>query len=241
MDIQLCVNILALLAAINLDMSEESMSLILYDLCGGDHARRFSPYCWRIKRAMQYKGLAFETIAVPFTGIAQIEGNTAKTVPMLRHGDTIVTDSFAMAEYLDEMFPETPPLFKASDARALCKFVEAWTYSALHPGIVRMVVKDIHDILDEENQAYFRRTREQALKTTLEEIHAERDQHKAEFHKNLLALDLMLRGQPFIGGQTPNYADFIVYGSLKWPAECSDYDLLPNKDRIRQWYASLDG
>lgn len=216
------------------------MTLILYDLCGGDHARRFSPYCWRIKRALQHKGLAYETVAVPFKGISEIEGNAAKTVPMLRHGETIVTDSFAIAEYLDDMFPDTPLLFNGNDAQALCRFIEAWTYSALHPGIVRMVVKDIHDILDEENQNYFRQTRERALKTTLEAVHAERGQHRAAFHKNLLTLDLMLRQQPFIGGQTPNYADFIVYGSLKWPAECSEYDLLPDKDRIRRWYSSLD-
>lgn len=216
------------------------MSLILYDLCGGDHARRFSPYCWRIKRALQHKGLTYETVAVPFKGIASIKGNISETVPLLRHGEVTVCDSFAIAEYLDAEFPNTPPLFDGDHARALCRFVEAWTYSALHPGIVRMVVKDIHDILDAENQIYFRQTREQALKTTLEAAHADRDQHKDAFHKNLLALDLMLRQQPFIGGETPNYADFIVYGTLKWPAECSDYDVLPDKDRIRKWYQSLE-
>lgn len=216
------------------------MSLVLYDLCGADEARRFSPYCWRIKRAMLHKGLSYETIAVPFKGISMIEGNTANTVPMLRHGETIVTDSFAIAEYLDETFPETPLLFDGEDSRALCRFIEAWVYSALHPGIVRMVVNDIHDILDDENQRYFRETRERSLKTTLEVAHAERDEHKAGFQKNLLALDLMLRQQPFIGGQTPNFADFIVYGTLKWPAECSDYNILPEKVRIKDWYESLD-
>ncbi|MEP0519187.1 MAG: glutathione S-transferase N-terminal domain-containing protein [Hyphomicrobiales bacterium] len=217
------------------------MSLILYDLCGADHARRFSPYCWRIKRALQYKGLVYETVPVPFKDISRIEGNTNKTLPLLRIGEMVVSDSFTIAEYLDDQFPDTPLLFKGDDARALSRFVEAWTYSALHPGIVRMVVKDIHDILDEENQVYFRQTRELALKTTLEMAHAEREQHKQVFHKNLLTLDLMLRKQPYIGGQRPSFADFIVYGSLKWPAECSDYDVLPDKDRIQRWYQNLDG
>ena len=217
------------------------MTLVLYDLCAEDESRRFSPYCWRIKRALQHKGLAYETVPVPFNKIACIEGNTSKTVPVLKHGDTIISDSFQIAEYIDDLAPDAPKLFGSEDTKALCRFVEAWTYSALHPGIVRMVVKDIHDILDDENKEYFRSTRESAMKSTLEAMHAERDDYRVAFQKNLLALDLMLRGQPFIGGKEPNYADFIVYGSLKWPAECSDYDVLPNKQRIREWYERLDG
>lgn len=216
------------------------MTIKLYDLCGKDKDRRFSPYCWRIRKALQHKGLDFETIAVPFTGISEIDGNGAKTVPMLVDGDIQITDSFAIAEYLDETYTDGPALFGCDSAIGISRFVEAWTYSALHPGIVRMVAKDIHDILDESDQIYFRTTREKALKTTLEEMHATRDQHRALFHSNLLALDLMLRKQQFIGGRAPNFADFIVYGSLKWPAECSDYDFLPQKQRILDWYARLD-
>ncbi|MGJ8532607.1 MAG: glutathione S-transferase family protein [Alphaproteobacteria bacterium] len=216
------------------------MSIKLYDLCGKDKDRRFSPYCWRIKKALEHKGLSYETIAVPFTGIAQIKGNGQKTVPMLCDGDTTVTDSFRIAEYLDETYPNRPALFGCESAVALSRFVEAWTYSALHPGIIRMVAKDIHDILDDKDKAYFRASRENSLKTTLEDMHADRDAHRADFQGKLLALDMMLRQQNFIGGDVPNYADFIVYGSLKWPAECSDYELLPQKPRILDWYARLD-
>lgn len=216
------------------------MTITLYDLCGKDMDRRFSPYCWRVKKALQHKELAYETIATPFTGIAQIEGNSTKTVPMLCDGAHTVTDSFAIAEYLDETYPKKPALFGCENAVALSRFIEAWTYSALHPGIIRMVAKDIHDILDDKDKAYFRATREKSLKTTLEDMHKVRDQHRAEFHGNLLALDMMLRRQSYIGGDAPNYADFIVYGSLKWPAECSDYELLPQKQRILDWYARLD-
>lgn len=219
---------------------DNPVSIRLYDLCGKDKDRRFSPYCWRIKKALQHKDLKFETIAVPFTGIAGIDGDGAKTVPVLLDGDTRITDSFAIALYLDKTYTDRPALFGCASAMGTSRFVEAWTYSALHPAIVRMVAKDIHDILDEKDRTYFRATREKALKSTLEDMHARRDQHRAQFHTSLLALDLMLRQQDFIGGETPNYADYIVYGSLKWPAECSDYDLLPPKQRILDWYARLD-
>lgn len=216
------------------------MTITLYELCGKDTERRFSPYCWRIRKALQHKGLAYETVAVPFTGVAKIEGNQAGTVPVLQDGDTRITDSFAIAEYLDQTYPDKPKLFGCESTIALSRFVEAWTYSALHPSIMRMVVKDIHDILDEQDQVYFRKTRENALKSSLEVLQATRDQHRTEFHNNLLVLDLMLRQQPYIGGALPIYADFIVYGSLKWPTECSDYPVLPEKPRILDWYARLD-
>lgn len=223
-----------------IETGRQSVTITLYELCGKDTERRFSPYCWRVRKALQHKGLAYETVAVPFTGIANIDGNQLKTVPVLWDGDTRIADSFAIAEYLDQTYPDKPALFGCESAIALSRFVQAWTYSALHPGIVRMVVKDIHDILDDQDQLYFRATREKALKSTLEDMHATRDQHRADFQNNLLALDLMLRQQPYIGGKTPNYADFIVYGSLKWPAECSDYPILPEKPRILDWYARLD-
>ena len=45
--------------------------LTLYDLCGADDLR-FSPYCFRAKLALAVKGVAYETIPVPFTGISGI-------------------------------------------------------------------------------------------------------------------------------------------------------------------------
>lgn len=216
------------------------MTIKLYDLCGRDRDRRFSPYCWRVKKALQHKGLAYETIAVAFSEIAQLEGNSQNTVPMVCDGDITITDSFLIAEYLDDRYPDRPSLFGCKGAIAVCRFIEAWTASALHPGIIRMVAKDIHDILDEKDKTYFRTTREERLKATLEEMHAMRDESRIGFHSNLLVLDQMLRQQAFIGGNAPNYADYIVYGSLKWPAQCSDYNFMPQKPRILDWYAGLD-
>ena len=43
------------------------MAITLYDLCGADPARRFSPYCWRTRLALAQKGLATETIPWRFT------------------------------------------------------------------------------------------------------------------------------------------------------------------------------
>ena len=43
------------------------MAITLYDLCGAESDRRFSPFCWRIKMALAHKGLVVETVPWRFT------------------------------------------------------------------------------------------------------------------------------------------------------------------------------
>ena len=87
------------------------MTRLLYALCGEDPARQFSPHVWKVVMALAHKGLAWETAPVPFTGIPAIEGGATKTVPLLRDGDNLVSDSFAIALYLEEAYPDAPSLF----------------------------------------------------------------------------------------------------------------------------------
>jgi hypothetical protein len=42
---------------------ETNMAIKLYDLAGAETDRRFSPYCWRARMALAYKGLEVETIS----------------------------------------------------------------------------------------------------------------------------------------------------------------------------------
>ena len=78
------------------------MTLKLYTLCGADTARHFSPHVWKTVMSLHHKGLDFEECPTPFTAIPEIEGGATKTVPLLVDGDTMIVDSFAIAEYLEE-------------------------------------------------------------------------------------------------------------------------------------------
>lgn len=208
-------------------------AIVLHDLVGRDDLR-FSPYCWRVKLALAHKGLAFETRATPFTAIAAI-GEGVKTVPVIDDGDRRVSDSFTIADYLEETYPDRPSLFGGTGGHALARFVESWA-NVLHRGISGMVVLDIHDQLLPEDQTYFRRTRELALGGKLEAIVARRDDRLAAFRDTLLPLRLMLRKQPFIGGAAPNYADYVVFGSLQWPRVISAFELVAEDDIVRAWF-----
>src|SRR5258708_34763735 len=95
------------------------MAIKLYDLAGAEDDRRFSPYCWRVRMALKHKGLDFETIAWRFTEKDAIAPYKSTTVAVMLDGTNSVYDSWAIALYLDAVYPSRPLLFSGTRARAL--------------------------------------------------------------------------------------------------------------------------
>src|SRR4051812_18492162 len=151
------------------------MSLRMYDLAGADAERRFSPYCWRIKMALMHKGLQFDTIPWRFTEKSVIAPYHSERVPVILDAHRAVADSWTIAQYLDDTYPDRPTLFAGDRGRALARFYNQWTDSALHAAIAPIVVGDILKHLDPQDQSYFRQTRESRLGTTLESLAEGRD------------------------------------------------------------------
>ncbi len=211
------------------------MSITLYSLCGTDAARPFSPHCWKIVMALAHKGLPFEERPLPFTAIPQIENGASATVPLIRDGDRLVSDSFQIALYLDEAYPEQPSLFNGDGGKALARFVEGYSQTVLHPAATKIGVKMIHDMLDPVDRAYFRRTREGRLGATLEEITANRDAEIAAFPAKLEPLRHMLKFQPFLGGESPLFADYIVVGLFQWLRITTGSTHLSVADPVALW------
>ncbi|MFX8608809.1 glutathione S-transferase N-terminal domain-containing protein, partial [Acinetobacter baumannii] len=82
------------------------MTRKLFELCGREPGRLFSPYCWRSRMALAHKGLAVETVPWRFTETGRLAFAGSKTVPVLVDGDTAVADSAAIAEHLDAAYPD---------------------------------------------------------------------------------------------------------------------------------------
>ncbi|UHS60919.1 glutathione S-transferase family protein [Agrobacterium vaccinii] len=211
-------------------------SRTLYSLCGADDARPFSPHCWKTVLSLAHKGLDFEERPLAFTAIPGVENGYSKTVPILRDGDQLVKDSFEIALYLDEAYPDAPSLFNGEGGKALARFVESWSQTQLHPAIAKFAVLDIHDILDEQDRVYFRESRTKRFGRTLEEVTANRDAEIAAFPAKLEPIRSMLTFQPFIGGDCPLFADYIVFGALQWVRIISGVDMFADKDPVRDWF-----
>ena len=212
------------------------MSLVLYELCGADRARCFSPYAWRVRMALLHKGLAFERRPTPFTQIVQIAPEVSRTVPILVDGGKVLSESWDIACYLEDTYPDRPSLFGGEGGRAAARLVEAWANASISGRIVRMVARDIHDILAPEDQVYFRTTREERFGATLEDVQANRDERLADLATALLPMHLMLKNQPFIGGDAPLHTDYLLFGTLQWARVASPFQLVDPTSPIGQWF-----
>ncbi len=212
------------------------MPITLYDLCGANQAHRFSPFCWRAKMAIAHKGFEINSIPTPFTRIGEVAGGVSATVPVIEDEDKVVSDSWDIAVYLEETYPDRPSLFGGPSGMALTRFIESWVTLSVSPRIGSLIVKDIHEILAPEDQEYFRKSREKRFGRTLEEVQLGREERVDLLHDALVPLARMLKYQPYIGGERPLYADYILFGTLQWPHVSSAFELLKQGDPIHQWF-----
>jgi glutathione S-transferase len=211
------------------------MSVVLYDLVGKDD-RRFSPHCWRTRMALAHKGLDCEARPTRFTEIAAIAGGRFKTIPVIEDRGRAIGDSRAIAQYLEETYPDRPSLFGGPGGEALSRFVESWCVAVLHGGLFGLILVDIHDHLMPEDQAYFRTSREQRFGRTLEEVQAGREERLEGFRQNLQPLRMTLKEAPFLGGQAPLYADYLAFGAFQWARAVSPFRILEADDPVHAWF-----
>jgi glutathione S-transferase len=211
------------------------MTRKLYDLAAADPDRRFSPYCWRAKLALAHKGLEVETIPWRFTEKDVIAFSGQDRVPVLIDGGKVVSDSWSIANYLEDTYPDRPSLFGGDGGRALARFVNSWADSVQLVGLIRMMVADIHAHVHDNDKAYFRESREKRFGATLEQVAADREQRLPAFRQSLDPLRLTLRAQPYLCGEAPAYADYIVFGGFQWARCISAFKLLELDDPVAQW------
>ena len=211
------------------------MTRVLYDLAGADPDLRFSPYCWRAKLALAHKGLEVETAPWRFTDKDAIAFSGQDRVPVLVDSDRVVSDSWAIALYLEEAYPDRPSLFGGAGAIGVTRFVNNWADTALHGGMIRLIVSDIAAIVHEKDRAYFRESREKRFGMPLEEVTAGREERVKAFRETLLPLRHTLSRQPYLAGEQPAYADYIVFGSFQWARCCSAFELLAGDDPVAAW------
>ena len=215
------------------------MTLKLYELVGADAARPFSPYCWRTRMALAHKGLAADTIPWRFTEKEAIAPHRSEKVPVLLHDGRAVVDSWVIANYLEDNFPDRASLFGGEGGRAVMRMLNWWGDITVIGGIFPLVVADIPALLDESDAAYFRASREARLGKPLEEVRAGRDKGVIGFRKSLDPLRLTLKTQPYLGGARPNYADYIVFGGFQWARAVSPFRLLEADDPVHAWRERL--
>src|SRR5207248_1264925 len=218
------------------------MPITMYDLAGAEAERRFSPFCWRARMALAHKGLEVETVPWRFTEKDKLPQPNAGRVPVIVDGGRVVHDSTAIADYLEEHYPDRPSLFGACEpARALARFVQNWTETVVQPGLIRLVLLDIYRHIGPADQAYFREDRETRFGTTLEAVVKDREARLPAFRASLDPLRRTVERQDFVSGSAPAYADYIVFGAFQWARAISDFEVLAADDPIYAWRRRMLG
>ncbi len=211
------------------------MTIKMYDLAGADPAVRFSPYCWRIRMALAHKGLEVETIAWRFSDKDAIAFSGQGLVPVLRDGDTIVHDSWAIAEYLDKTYADRPRLMDGEQGRALASLVRHIAQNVLLTPIAKAIIMDLFHALAPGDQPYFRDSREKRFGMALEKFQIAPDAALAQMTIAVSPLRALLKEQPFLNGRHPAWADYCLFGSFMWARNVSDVALLAPDDPVYAW------
>ncbi len=207
----------------------------MHDLAGADPAVRFSPYCWRVRMALAHKGLDVETIPWRFTEKDAIAFSGQGLVPVLRDGDTVVHDSWAIAEYLDKTYPDRPALIEGEQGRALASLTRHYAQNVLATPILKGVVGDLFKAIAPGDQPYFRESREKRLGMKLEQFQIAPEAAATQLGVALSPVRALLKEQPFVNGRRPAFADYCLFGVFMWARGVSAVELIAAEDPVHAW------
>jgi glutathione S-transferase len=206
----------------------------LYEL-KGKNERRYSLFSWRARMALKHKRLDFDTRPVRLSDKAAIAFSDGKTVPIIKDKDTVVRDSWKIAEYLEASYPDAPLLFGGAIGHGVTQAFNTWVDRAVVPAMLQVIAADVHERVDSDDEDYFRQTMEKVLKMTLEESRARREASVQQLGRVLAPIGSALKRQAYMAGASPAYADYILFSVFQWARVMSPQELLAPEDPLCQW------
>jgi glutathione S-transferase len=209
--------------------------LELWELGGRDDCR-FSTFSWRTRLALHHKGLSFAVHPVAVSDKAAIGFSGQGKVPILKHDGRVIPDSWAIALYLEKEFPERPTLFGGEIGQTLTHVFNVWADRELIPALIPFLMRDVLDCVGEADGAHLRLQIESAMKKTLEDLSAGREQAVQAFRRKLQPVRKALETRNFLGGAAPTYADYVLFGLMQWARVISRAEVLEDGDAVAAWF-----
>ncbi len=90
-------------------------------------------------------------------------------VPVLVDSGKTVAGSWAIANHLEETYPERPSLFHGAGGKAFARFMELWSDTVLMPGLMPLIIVDLFNHLHEKDREYFRSRHQNGVASELHE------------------------------------------------------------------------
>lgn len=195
-----------------------------------------SQYSEKARLILDYKGLTYRKIEVT-PGIGQVDLfrlTGQRQVPVLRDGIRYISDSTAIAKYLDLEYPDRPLIPKDPKQRGLCLMMEEWAdesigikgrkalFSAIsqdqnfRSSLLPTSTPDVFKTLVQGVPNDFLKVLGVGVGYTPEAVQSA----ISDLKQDLEALTLILADSPYLTGDQPCLADFAVAGLsilLKFP------------------------
>ena len=207
--------------------------ITLYDLALRE-GQTISPFVWATKYAIAHKGFEIDLVPGGFTGIVERTGGKTERLPAIVDDGKWVLDSWLIAEYLDETYPDRPTLIGSKQVEIATKFIEGWLWGNVLREWMPNIVQDYRDMVMDVDWDYVTKTRTPPGKT-LEEVQAGREDRLPLIPPKLELLRTTLRETPWLGGDAPNYTDYRALAVFLFMSAVATTPVLTEDDPIRDW------
>ncbi|KAJ3510854.1 hypothetical protein NLJ89_g4436 [Agrocybe chaxingu] len=211
------------------------MTVTLYDLAATTLPKDpLSPNTRKARYCLNYKRIPYKTQWVEYADIEPLfktlgiaptskkpDGSALYTVPAIYDPATgaYVSDSFAIAQYLDKTYPDTPKIFPSGTVSLQAAFDDAFIGNL--GAMWGFVLLAAATKLSPASEEFYRRTRRETFGKALEEMVPKGDEAvKAwkAFEAGLGMVDAWYqRGEGkgvYLLGNTPSWGDFVVVSVL---------------------------
>ncbi|KAJ3878215.1 hypothetical protein F5051DRAFT_428363 [Lentinula edodes] len=221
-------------------------TIVFYDIPFAESNICWSPNTWKTRYSLNYKGLSYRTEWIEYPDIEALcikigaaptdvkaDGITPDyTLPVIYDPSTnkTISDSFAIALYLDTAYPDTPKLFPPGTQAIQEAFMQYVNLRCI-PRLGQFLRPAVFWKLPEgRSQEYFRRTREALYSVTIEEWTPRGDERVKEWKRVERTLGVLAGHyrvakeefgilDAFLSGVKPTFGDFALAGILKWCKE----------------------
>ncbi len=204
--------------------------IVLYD-------EDYSPYCGKIRKLMDFKGLRYRTVPVPYHDKRRLLKETGQDyVPFLRDGRRRVPWTEAV-DYLERVRPE--PTAYPGGMREVCKILEAWEYDWFEDRVWGLVAPFLEPTFTDEVERW-------NFTETWERVYGPFDAVRRDpkpvwegLAPSLAMLEACLRRRGFLLAGEPSAFDFAIYGDFH-ALTVAGVRIPPKYGRLARWYHRID-
>jgi len=216
------------------------MTLLLYEHVA-ENGQIVDPYSWRIRLALAHMGIKVKRVPISLYKFRETFIKDKLTnLPTIIDGIHKIETSWEVATYLERNFPNSPSLFGGEVGTHLAKFIHSWAEHNLLKHLYALMGDRVYEILDPSDKELFEEFLSIRFNLRWDLLRYQREEKILTFRKSLGPFRLTMLDRPFLCGELPAYADFILYGPLKWGDENYQGTLLESGDLISLWKSRMD-